>query len=165
MRVRFQKGFTLIELMIVIAIIGILAAVALPAYQDYTLKAKVSEVILAADNCKTSVSEAYQSGTTLQFPGANGFGCENTAGPVSAYVNTVTTNANGEIIVKAQGTGSGAIDGNVLSLEPMDATGTNVLTVYDMCKAIDRGMEITGIGLLEKSGGRSGTWRRGTSSS
>jgi len=127
MRVRFQKGFTLIELMIVIAIIGILAAVALPAYQDYTLKAKVSEVILAADNCKTSVSEAYQSGTTAQFPAANGFGCENTAGPVSKYVNTVTTNGNGEIIVKAQGTGSAGIDGNVLSLEPQDANG-NTLT-------------------------------------
>jgi len=56
-----QKGFTLIELMIVIAIIGILAAIALPAYQDYTIRSKVSELVVKADGCKTSVAEYYQS--------------------------------------------------------------------------------------------------------
>jgi type IV pilus assembly protein PilA len=61
MKRQLQKGFTLIELMIVVAIIGILAAVALPAYQDYTVRAKVSEVILAASAAKVSVSEAAQS--------------------------------------------------------------------------------------------------------
>ncbi|OQW88927.1 MAG: pilus assembly protein PilE [Rhodoferax ferrireducens] len=60
MKRSMQKGFTLIELMIVVAIIGILAAVALPAYQDYTVRAKVSEVILAASSAKTSVAEVAQ---------------------------------------------------------------------------------------------------------
>ena len=62
---RLQKGFTLIELMIVVAIIGILAAVALPAYQDYTVRAKVSELLLAAGNAKTTVAENAQNNGTM----------------------------------------------------------------------------------------------------
>lgn len=61
MKAQMQKGFTLIELMIVVAIIGILAAVALPAYQDYTARAKISEAIVAASSPKSLVSEAFQS--------------------------------------------------------------------------------------------------------
>ncbi|MDY0205139.1 MAG: prepilin-type N-terminal cleavage/methylation domain-containing protein [Pseudomonas sp.] len=63
MKAQMQKGFTLIELMIVVAIIGILAAVALPAYQDYTARAKMSEVILAASSAKTCVTEHAQIGS------------------------------------------------------------------------------------------------------
>jgi type IV pilus assembly protein PilA len=59
---KLQKGFTLIELMIVVAIIGILAAIAIPAYQDYTIRAKVTEGLNLADSAKTSVAESFQSG-------------------------------------------------------------------------------------------------------
>ena len=68
---KIQQGFTLIELMIVVAIIGILAAVALPAYQDYTIRAKVSELIIQASGFKTSIAEAAQSNATL---GSSGVG-------------------------------------------------------------------------------------------
>jgi type IV pilus assembly protein PilA len=120
-----QGGFTLIELMIVIAIIGILAAVALPAYQDYTVRAKMSEVILAASQCRTSVSEVYQSAPpTLAAVPANGWGCEVTAGPASQYVNTITSDANGVIsVLTTNNFGVVGADALVITLEPQLAGG------------------------------------------
>ncbi len=67
---KIQKGFTLIELMIVVAIIGILAAIAIPAYQDYTIRAKVTEGLNLADSAKTAVAESWQSGGTIGLTAA-----------------------------------------------------------------------------------------------
>ena len=125
MKRTMQQGFTLIELMIVVAIIGILAAVALPAYQDYTARAKVSEVILAASACRTMITEASQTG--LDSDGtANGFGCGETAtavtGGISQYVKGLTTTEAGEIVVEAQNIAQLGSTKTKISLIPYSTT-------------------------------------------
>ncbi len=98
-----QQGFTLIELMIVVAIIGILAAVALPAYQDYTNRAKVSEMILAGADAKINVSEFAQVNGTLI---GSGTGISIATGGKNVKSNSVVS-ADGIITVNGSGIGGG----------------------------------------------------------
>ena len=120
MKRSLQKGFTLIELMIVVAIIGILAAVALPAYQDYTVRAKVTEVILAASGAKTGVAEA--AATYGSLPSSAQFTAVN---QVSKYVSGVSWNGT---LITATAAGDTNITGSTITLQPSIDSATSVLS-------------------------------------
>lgn len=131
-----QQGLTLIELMIVIAVIGILGALALPAYQDYTIRAKVSEMLLAANGCKTAVNEAISSSSDANVSTALPKACDS---QTSKYVSSIAVDANGVITVignheALRGTTSSSA--NAIALTPLQTGDTPINGSTDGGKTI-----------------------------
>jgi len=128
---KVQQGFTLIELMIVVAIIGILAAIAIPAYQDYTIRAQVSEGINLASGAKAAIAEYFMD--TGALPSSNAAaGLENEANITGNYVSEVLVQAGGIVQVTYAGPRvNSQISGQTLTLTP----ATNAGSVEWLCEA------------------------------
>jgi type IV pilus assembly protein PilA len=115
--IKRSRGFTLIELMIVVAIIGILAAIAIPAYQDYTIRSQVTEGLNLASSAKTAIAETY--GTTGSWPATNAAaGLDTDTNIKGKYVTAVTVSAGGLITITYGGQANSNIDGDTLALTP-----------------------------------------------
>jgi type IV pilus assembly protein PilA len=128
-------GFTLIELVVVVAIIALLSAAALPAFQDYTVRSKLSDVFLYASACRASIAKVYSSGGTPA--GINTWGCETPSDNASDYVDAVTTDANGVVTIKfAGGIERNRVDGKLVTMVPL-INGKPAQTPGDIGKEIN----------------------------
>jgi type IV pilus assembly protein PilA len=123
---KMQKGFTLIELMIVVAIIGILAAIAIPAYQDYTIRAKVTEGLNLADSAKTAVAESFQSGGATGLTAAAS--SWNTSFTPTKYVTSIK-------VTTAAGAGQGVITVTYNTAQISQLTGANTILISPFINA------------------------------
>jgi len=134
-----QKGFTLIELMIVVAIIGILAAVAVPAYQDYTIKSKISEAASMASVVRTAIDVSYSEGIALgSMPASNSALGLLSAGSYNAkYVSSVATaGASGAVVVTLRTNGALGLkdaSGGTVTFSPTAAGGAGAITWTPTC--------------------------------
>lgn len=113
-----QSGFTLIEVMIVTAIIGILTAIILPNVRYYAMRAKVAEVMIAFSKCRTTITELYATGDTKS---AGNWGCEETS--TTQYVDSIETTDNGTIVVWIGGTNDLRLDTHRVTMAPLSPSG------------------------------------------
>ena len=134
-----QKGFTLIELMIVVAIIGILAAVAIPAYQDYTVRAKISEVIVAGSSAKSAISEGFQTnGMVGVDSAAAAISKGSSTKPVSKYLASITSPSKvADALVNGAATGIITLTTTNDASLPTDAKGKTIKLVPYVTLAAD----------------------------